>query len=70
MEDWTELNSSTGGRQTLGGSGLESTFISSSSSSVLLELELEMKKVGDGLDLSSEIGFVKIFEFGKEVIIF
>jgi len=64
------LNSSTGGRQTLGGSGLESTFISSSSSSVLLELELEMKKVGDGLDLSSEIGFVKIFEFGKEVIIF
>jgi len=55
-----ELNSSTGGRQTLElldsrtGESLESTLISSSSSSVLLELELEMKNVGEGLDLSSE----------------
>ena len=49
-----ELNSSTGGRQTLEFRiGAELTISSSISSSVLLDEELEMKKVGEGIDLSS-----------------
>ena len=50
-----ELNSSTGGRQTLElRAGTELTISSSISSSVLLDEELGMKKVGEGIDLSSE----------------